>query len=486
MATIITEAEIDRYLAQTDPRELTTPWAFQQTYRHDRVAFVHDCLVWPEGQRPAPYQDEILSMIDDAQCFAARGPRGLGKTALEAWNILHFALTHDGEDWKAPCTASHWRQLTHFLWPEIHKWSRKLKWQEQLHREPFDLRSELLSLTLKLATGEAFAMASDSAASTEGAHADYLLFSFDEAKIIPAAIFDSAEGSLSSGDCKAVAMSTPGEPLGRFHDIHARRPGLLHWRVRHVTIDECLRAGRIRPEWVEQCKLFWGEESALFKNHALGEFASSDAEGIIPLAHVELANERWKLLQDTGAWEPFTCAGCDIAREGSDRTVFALRYGQAIKELRRFSRQDTMATTGLIQGLLSAHGGKAIVDVIGIGAGVVDRLREEKAPVEAFNAGAGTDRKDRSGELGFVNLRAAAWWNLREMLDPANGFNVALPPDDTLTGDLLAPHWRPMSGGRYQVESKDDIKKRIGRSTDDGDSVVMAFWEEPTEKWFFA
>jgi hypothetical protein len=56
---------------------------------------------------------------------------------------------------------------------------------------------------------------------------------------------------------------------------------------------------------------------------------------------------------------------------------------------------------------------------------------------------------------------------------------VALPPDDKLTGDLAAPRYKQASGGRLQVESKDDIKKRLGRSTDHGDAVVMAFWREP-------
>jgi hypothetical protein len=65
---------------------------------------------------------------------------------------------------------------------------------------------------------------------------------------------------------------------------------------------------------------------------------------------------------------------------------------------------------------------------------------------------------------------------MRELLDPATGEPVALPPDDLLIGDLTAPHWRVLSGGRIQVESKDDLRKRLGRSTDTGDAVVQAFW----------
>jgi len=92
-----------------------------------------------------------------------------------------------------------------------------------------------------------------------------------------------------------------------------------------------------------------------------------------------------------------------------------------------------------------------------------------------------TEARDRSGELGFANKRSAAWWAMRELLDPAADSVIALPPDDLLTGDLTAPHWRVMSGGHIQVEGKDEIRKRLGRSTDDGDAVVMAFWRKPAE-----
>ena len=101
---------------------------------------------------------------------------------------------------------------------------------------------------------------------------------------------------------------------------------------------------------------------------------------------------------------------------------------------------------------------------------------EQKARVEPFNASSRTSRRDISGEFGYVATRSGAWWNLREMLDPSRKSELALPPDDDLTGDLTAPHWRVMSGGKIQVESKDDIRARIGRSTDKGDAVVQAYW----------
>ena len=447
-------------------------------YQDSPALFVQECIAWEPGEGPTDYQLEILEQLPRHRRVAVRGPHGLGKTSLAAWLILWFALTRDGQDWKIPCTASAWRQLTHYLFPELRKWARRLRW-EVLGRPAFEEGRELLQLSLKLSTGEAFAVASDTPALIEGAHADHLFYVLDEGKSIPAATFDAAEGAFASGECYALAISTPGEPQGRFYDIHARKPGLDDWWTRWVTLSECIAAGLVNPEWAEQRKAQWGEESAVYQNRVAGQFASSEESGMIPLSWVEAANERWQALQESGEWGPFLRCGVDVARGGEDRTVIALRYGQAIRELRRFSRQDTMQTTGHVAGILTAHGGTAVVDVIGIGAGVVDKLREDGRSVEAFNASQATQYRDISGELAFTNKRSAAWWRLRELLDPANGHGLALPPDDLLTGDLTAPHWQMTSGGKVQIESKDEIRKRLGRSTDDGDAVVMAFWEEP-------
>jgi hypothetical protein len=449
-------------------------------YRDDPACFVLECLKWNDGEGPTPYQLEVLRELPEYKRVALRGPHGLGKTALAAWIVLWFALTRDAMpagDWKAVTAASAWRQLSHYLWPEIHKWSRRLRW-DVLGRNPFDGRTELLQLMLKLDHGEAFAAASDKPDLIEGAHADRLLYVFDEAKSIPSPTWDAAEGALASGDCYALAISTPGEPQGRFFDIQTRRPGYEDWMVRHATLQECIAAGRVSPEWAEQRRVQWGEGSAVYQDRVLGQFASSDADGVIPLTWVEAPNERWLETEKAGGWVGFSCVGVDVGR-GGDATVLALRNGDAIQELRRYVEANTMATTGHVVAVLRAGGGSAVVDVVGIGAGVVDKLREDKWQVEAFNAGEATEWKDVSGELQFANKRSAAWWNLREMLQPGGKRQVALLPDDLLVGDLTAPHWRMTSGGRVLIESKEDIRRRLGRSTDTGDAVVQAFWVEP-------
>lgn len=451
-------------------------------HRHydDPVAFVEESVKWRPGEGLTAYQRETLAAIPARRRVSVRGPHGLGKTTISAFAVLWFACTREvsGVDWKCLTTAGSWRQLSAYLWPEVRKWSRRLDW-DAVGCRPWNERDELLALQLRLRNGQAFAAASDRHELLEGLHADSVLYVFDESKAIAAATFDAAEGALGGqGEAYALAMSTPGDVSGRFYEIHARKPGLEDWHARHVTVDEAIEAGRVSRSWVEQRRKQWGGTSALFANRVLGEFAASDQDSVIPLAWVEAANERWLAWREAGGIEEgATSLGVDVARSGADKTVIAVLVGDVVVEIRRASHRDTMSTTGTVAGMVRARpGAKPVVDVIGVGGGVVDRLRELRLPVVAFNASESTDRKDRSGELGFLNKRAAAWWALRDMLDPANDATLALPPEDTLTGDLVAPKWHVASSGRIQVESKDEIRRRIGRSTDDADAVVMAAW----------
>lgn len=461
----------------------------------DPVGFVRECIDFGDdpGAGLTPYQEEVLAALPVKKRVAVRGPHGLGKSTTSALAILWFAVTRDsaGVDWKVASTAGAWRQLERYLWPEIHKWAKRIRW-DVLDRGPFNENTELLGLNLKLEHGAAFAVASNKAELIEGVHADSVFYVFDESKAIIAGTFEAAEGAFSGAaadglpEAFALACSTPGEPTGTFYDIHARRPGFEDWWARHVTLEESMAAKRISQEWADQRKKQWGEDTAAYQNRVLGKFYSSDEDGVIPLSWVEAAVARWQDWKDSGSFIDsalIQTVGVDVARLGTDKTVMAMRFGDVITEIRKKSRQDTMKTAGQVKGVLEAHEAMiAVVDVIGIGAGVVDRLREEKMNVEAFNASSASHRKDATGELGFVNARAAAIWNLRDLLDPSRGSNIALPPSDTLTGDLTAYHWKVMSGGKIQIESKDDIRKRLGRSTDEADAVVMAFW--PASKGF--
>lgn len=474
---------------------------FQTTYHDDPAGFGRDAFLYRPNEELADYQYEILEAFGKYHRAAIRGPHGLGKTTLASIIVLWGVLTSD--DVKIATTASVWRQLKYFLWPEIHKWARLLNW-ELIGRRPFS-QFELLQLELKLSPMQlAFAVASNDPSSIEGAHAERMIYIFDESKAIADPMWDAAEGAFSSAgrdthsEAYAFSISTPGQPAGRFYDIHTKKPGLEDWWTRHVTLTEAIQAGRISQEWADARKAQWGENNPIYINRVKGEFAASDEQAVIPLAWVEMAVERWYDLQayaddetplgylDPDLRGPFQSIGVDVGLS-HDLTVLAIRFGNHIDTLQYHGRENpetaTMITAGRVAAQLNRYGREkfAIVDTIGIGAGVVHRLKEQKYKIVAFNAGAGVPVTftDRSGTYGFVNKRSAAWWTLREYFDPTYGENIAVPPDDRLLGDLTAPQYSLTSGGKIKVETKQDVYDRIGRSTDAADAVMQAFWKEP-------
>jgi hypothetical protein len=461
-----------------------------ERYLYRPAAWAREVIDWGEDGGLTAYQADILAALARRRRVAARGPHGLGKTGMASLAVLWFATTREaaGYDWKVLTTASAWRHLTVYLWPEIHKWARRIRW-DVLGREPFSELTELLTFNLKLVNGAASPVASNKAELIEGAHADSLFYLIDEAKVVPDATWDAIEGAFSGGrmdglpEAFALAISTPGPPAGRFYEIHKRAPGLEDWHTRHVTLEEAIAAGRISPDWAQQRAKQWGRDSALYANRVLGEFHSSDEDSVIPLAWVEAAIERWHAWDQAGRPEVpgRRIIGVDVARTGSDSTVLCHRRGLLITRLETHDREDTMRSTARVQGALGEEeGAAAVVDSIGVGGGVVDRLRELKAPVLAYTGSAGTKLRTRDREFGFRNVRSAALWKLRELLDPAFGAELALPPDDLMVSDLTTPTWDITTGvpPKIAVEPKEDVAARLGRSPDRGDAVAMAMYAE--------
>lgn len=485
-----------RLAAERQQAEIGERWL------RDPAGWIAYHFYWEDGEGLTDYQNEVVSALPVHKRVAVRGPHGLGKTGLAAMTVLWFAITREQAqlDWKVLTTASAWRHLTVYLWPEIKKWAQRLRW-DRIGRTPFNERTELLDLHLKQRFGAASAVASTKAELIEGAHADSLLYLIDEAKIVPDPTWDAIEGAFSGGrmegypEALALAISTPGPPVGRFYEIHKRAAGLEDWWVRHVKVDEAIAAGRISEHWVEQRAKQWGRDSALFANRVLGEFHAADEDSLIPLAWVDAAIERWLLWKEAGfpelAIRTPQAISVDVARSGGDSTIIGHRIGYAVRSMEAHDREDTMQTAARVGPLLK-HGASTdddgtehprvtgVIDTIGVGAGVYDRLRELRHPVVPYTGSARTDFKDRTGEYGFVNTRSAAYWNLRELLDPANDSVVMLPDDDLMVSDLTTPTWTINSGAppKIVVEKKDDVVARLGRSPDRGDMVVMGFWLE--------
>ncbi len=204
---------------------------------------------------------------------------------------------------------------------------------------------------------------------------------------------------------------------------------------------------------------------------------SDDAWQVIPTAWVRAAQERWT--EGSPAGQAMSCVGADVARGGADQTVALSRWGKWFAHPHKFKGEVTDDGPKATELILRYHDGRCPVniDVIGLGASVYDFARQKIGELAVpVNVAAGATATDRTGRYGFVNVRAAMWWRLREALDPDHGEGLFLPPDQELLADLIAPRFEVLASG-IKLEPKDRIKERLGRSPDVGDACALAFWD---------
>jgi hypothetical protein len=461
-----------------------TERAEHQRYAKCPSLFIRDHVELPPGRIFAPYQLDALDELAEHSRLALRGPRGMGKTTIAAFAVHWFARTREalGLDWKILTTAGVYRHLYRALWPEVHKWAPRFSGLYAPLRED----KELLTASIHMRHGQAFGAVAKHPDMIESAHADELLILIDEAKSVPESIWDALEGSLTGESGQYVlALSTPGAPAGRFYQIHQGR--LDGWKARHVTPAEAVAAGRVSASSIERRGKYWGTDSALYRQQVLGDFAADDEHAVIPLSWVEAAMERWETWRDELGRPELDGApsyGVDVATTGADKSVIARRVGIHTVELAYTSGNSVMGVVGKAQGFIrKAHRASAlvVVDNIGVGSGVASRLDELGYRVMRYTGSAATSRRTTDREFGFNNTRTAAYWHLRELLDPETGAGIMLPPHEQLTADLTTPKLlEPLTGSppKLRMERKEDLVARLGRSPDFGDAVVMAYWAD--------
>jgi hypothetical protein len=210
----------------------------------------------------------------------------------------------------------------------------------------------------------------------------------------------------------------------------------------------------------------------------------ADPWQVIPREWVKAAQKRWA---DERPSIGLCSVGCDVARGGDDQTVIAELVGNWMAPLHKYPGKATPDGPS-VAALLTPFVTKKVhiaIDVIGVGSSAYDTLKTNSANVMPVNnsASAPDGATDKSKTLKFRNVRAASYWKLREALDPENGDDVALPPDPELLADLCAARWKLSTAG-VQIEDKEDIKERIGRSPDCADALALAHfgvWARPSE-----
>lgn len=224
-----------------------------------------------------------------------------------------------------------------------------------------------------------------------------------------------------------------------------------------------------------------------------GNFAvetSADANQVIPTAWVRLAQKRWMEAEKPNT--PLSGVGVDLVRGGKDNFALSKRYGTWFDELIKVpgvNVEDGPAAALLMYQALGEekHIGYINMDVVGVGSSGYDSAKVIwPGLVRAISAGEKSEyiamSKTQPPQPLFRmrNVRAEYYWRFREALDPEHGAGLALPPGNELVSDLCAARYKLLAGGIIQIEEKDAIKERIGRSPDLGEAVMMN-WMQPLE-----
>jgi phage terminase large subunit len=424
------------------------------TYEKHPDLFVEDLL----GVTPQDWQREVMSAVAKGQRRCSiRSGHGVGKSSCASWLMIWFLLTRYPV--KVVVTAPTASQLFDALFAECKRWIKELP-------TPIKSLLEMKSDRIELGSSptEAFISArtsrSESPESLAGVHADHVLLVVDEASGVPESVFEAAYGSMSGKDATTILLGNPTRSSGYFYETHTRLRD--SWWTKQVS---CLDSPLVSPDFIAEMELKYGTGSNAMKVRVYGEFPTAEDDTLISLHAVEQASKR-KVEQPEGTpvvW------GLDVARYGDDASVLCIRQGRHLIELHSWKKLSLMELSGRVLDLLNSADEppeEILVDSIGLGAGVLDRLRELDISARGVNVSESPAMADR-----YANLRAELWDLTKQWFAE----EVQIPNDDSLIADLTAPRYSFNSSGKMLVESKAETKKRLGRSTDFADSLVLTF-----------
>lgn len=419
------------------------------------------------GASPTDQQIEGGKAVVAKRRVSIRSGHGTGKSTFEAWCVLWFLSCYFPA--KVPATAPTSHQLDDVLWSEIAKWHRMLKERYPALGDQFEWAKG--SFRMKSAPNESFAVARTSRPerpeALQGFHSENILFLIDEASGVTDNVFEVAEGALSTDGAYVVMAANPTRQSGYFFDSHHKMRAswaALHWS----GIDSPM----VSRTYIENMKKKYGEQSPVYKVRVLGEFIGA-VDGVVSLELCEAARIRDV---DVIASAPVVW-GVDVARFGDDSSALAKRKGNhQLEPIREWFGKDTMQTVGIIKAEWDKTPAEARpfainVDVIGIGSGVVDRLKEIGLPVVGVNV-AETEAVNAGKERQFNRLRDELWWKCREWLEAKN---CKFCDDDETIAELTTPTYTVLSTGLIQVERKDEMKKRGVKSPNRADAWNLTF-----------
>ena len=491
-------------------------------WREDWCLFAREAL----GANLDPEQQSILTAVQhDSRVSVASGTaRGKDFVAAVAamcflyltpkWRLNASGEPEMAENTKVALTGPTSRQVQNIMMPEISRlYSRA-------YRRGVRLPGRLNSDSIRTKFSEWFLVGfkadENNHEAWSGFHAVHTMFVVTEATGVADNIFDAIEGNLQ-GDSRILLVFNPNTTVG----YAARSQSSERWtrfRLNSLTAPNVVERrvvipGQVDYPWVADKLSAWctpiREDEALaeeddfcfegqwyrpedlFRKKVLGRFPKTADDVLIPRQWLEEAHRRWA---ECRGREPLSqeqrMLGVDVAGMGRDCSCFCERKGAWVGMIdvrNSGGRADHMRLAGEIAAYRNRYPQALVsIDTIGEGAGVYSRCVElggERHYISCKNSSAAKDGErdltDVTGQYRFLNLRAYLHWAVRDWLNPRNGMGAMLPPDDALDAEASEIRWTFRSDGRVQIEPKEDIRARLGRSPDRFDALSYTFYPLP-------
>ena len=474
-----------QYSAEDEQTLMASLWT--PALKDDPLKFV--LYLFPWGQKNTPlenfsgprkWQREVLRDIGEhikqnngkidfnVLRMAVSSGRGIGKSALVSWLVIWMLSTRIGST--TIVSANSETQLRSVTWAEITKWlalSLNSHWFEVSATRvmPAKWLTELVERDLKKGTRywgvEGRLWSEENPDAYAGVHNfDGVMLIFDEASGISDAIWAVAAGFFTENTPNRfwMAFSNPRRNTGYFYEaFNAKRD---FWR--NKVVDARSVEGTDKAVY-EQIIQEYGPDSVQAHVEVYGEFPSAGDDQFIPVYLVDDATQRPRY-KDASA--PIII-GVDPARFGADATVIAVRQGRDLNVIKRYRGDDTMEIVGrVIEAIDEFNPTLVVIDEGGLGAGIVDRLKEQRyKQVKGVNFG-----NKSTKPIMYGNKRAEMWGNMREWLKTAS-----VPTDKLLKSDLTSPKVKPDSKGTIFLEGKKEMKARGLASPDAADAIAVTF-----------
>ncbi|MDO6389012.1 hypothetical protein Q4E40_02650 [Pontibacter sp. BT731] len=482
-------------------------------YRSDWCLFAKEVLgVTLDEEQQAILRSVQVNKMTSVASGTARGKDFISAVACLCFLYLTPRWNTQGEmvaNTKVAMTAPTDRQVKNIMVPEVSRLFYRAK------KRGVDLPGRITGHDIRTGSDEwfltGFKADEHNHEAWSGFHAANTMFVVTEASGLPETVFNAIEGNLQ-GNSRILIVFNPNTPVGyaarsqksdRWHRFQLNSLNAVNVKEKREVIP-----GQVDYEWVvDKVKEWampispeevtteendfefegrWYRPNDLFRVKVLGLFPKVSEDTLIPAVWIEAANKRWREQQSKPKNKTGLRLGVDVAGMGRDSSVFCYRYSDYVDKFWQHNsggKANHMEIAGKVKADLSAADALAFIDTIGEGAGVWSRLEEQgmgrKALSCKYSESAkdyrGHDLTDSTGQYLFANMRAYLFWAVREWLDPKNNTGAALPPDTEFMEEATEIKWKFQSNGKIIIEKKEDIIKRLKRSTDKFDSLANTF-----------